>query len=1051
MELQGTTFADEFSKEIYEQTYKYGSEDINGTQQRVAKFLSSKEKEQEKREKEFQWALENFKFVPGGRITSNAGTGLTGTSLVNCFVSGFQGRDQDSIESILDELNRQTLILKSEGGYGFCVNTLRPRTGFIHGIGNSSPGAVKMLEMWDTHSSVITAGSGKKSKNPKAKKKIRKGAQMVTMSCWHPDILEFITAKQTPGRLTKFNMSVLITDDFMKAVENGDSWNLEFPDYAKAKDHYTKICFDCQSKLKEAEKVSKKQVKSVLQEIENCKECDKLVGWDGNLKKWKEAGLPIRIYNSFENANELWDIIMKSTYNRNEPGVLFVDTMNKMNNLYYNEHINATNPCVTGDTEIYTSPHDITRVKDLVGKQFQTYVNGKTYSSTEQGFWSTGVKEVFKITFEGTGTIIISDNDHIGNKCSIKATGNHRFQLIDNTWITVDQILKKMAWSSLTDSWMSFNSDIKLKKANPPKEFNDGKMKKVVQENELYYKIIKIERAGNQEVFDCTIPEAHCYNSNGLISHNCGEQILPIGGVCLLGSINLTQFFNEACLTDSKQPIWDYSLLDKLIPVAVRMMDNVNDLTYVPLEEQEYNLKNKRRIGLGILGYASSLMMAKTRYGSDKALEETNRLMEFISNKAYQSSAYLAKEKGAFPLFDKEKYLAGEFVKVLSEETRGLIKKHGVRNSHLLSIQPTGNSSVYANNVSGGLEPIFMAEYTRTTIMPYPPEGLHLPENIDFKDNTADMPQAQNWHWVYEGDESLLRTEFNGYIWKIDRSRGLLRETVVQDYAVRYLVHRGEWDPKADYASTTLSLGVDDHVKTMKIFAKYVCSAISKTQNIPQDYPYSDFKRVYQDAYNAGIKGITTYRAGTMTAVLSGTSKPNKIQKAKAPPRPEYLDCDINTIVAGGIKYVVMVGLLDERPFEIFAFKEKDIKFSKSLKKGKLRKMKRESDSENIYSLETEFFHIYDLGRYFDQPVEESMTRMMSMSLKHGVDISEIYRQLQKANGSITSFSKAIARTLSKYVKDWTDTKCQECKDPNGIIFQEGCLKCKNCGYSKCL
>ena len=836
-ETDGTTFTDSFSKEIYEQTYRFGNEDINGTQQRVAKFLASQEdpKVREQCERDFLWALQNFKFVPGGRITSNAGTELKGTSLINCFVSGAQGEDQDSMEGILAELRRQALILKSEGGYGVCANFMRPRGAFIHGIGNSSPGSVKMLEMWDTQSAVITAGSGKKNKEKNSKQKIRKGAQMVTMSCWHPDVLEFITAKQTPGRLTKFNMSVLITDAFMKAVETNGPWNLEYPDFSAKSEEY-------------------------------CKH------WDGNLDRWKnELKLPTQVYHSFEDANELWDTIMKSTYNRNEPGVLFVDTMNRMNNLYYTEHINATNPC--------------------------------------------------------------------------------------------------------------------------------------------------------------------------------GEQILPIGGVCLLGSINLTQFFNGS--KDSGK-IWDYSLLAKLIPIAVRLMDNVNDLTYVPLPEQRDNLKNKRRIGLGILGYASSLMMAKVRYGSERALKETEELMSFIANTAYQASAKLAKEKGSFSLFDSDKYLAGNFVKVLSNETRKSIKENGLRNSHLLSIQPTGNSSVYANNVSGGLEPIFLTEYTRTSIQPFAPEGLHLPKNVDWKANTADLPHAQNWEWVYEGDESLLRTEFNGFVWKMDRSRGLLRETTVRDYSVRYLNELGEWDPTADYAATTLNLGIDDHVKTMKIFARYVDSALSKTCNLPQEFSYSDFKNVYIDAYKAGVKGFTTYRAGTMASVLSSTTKPDKIQKAKAPPRPEVLDCDINVITAGGERYVVLIGLLDSQPFEVFAFLEKDIKFNEKLTFGKLRKVKNETE-ESIYVLETDFFVISDIQAHFDHPEEQSLTRMISTALKHGTDISEIYRQLQKAHGSITSFSKAIARTLSSYVTEWKDSLCPECKDPNGITFQEGCLKCKNCGYSKCL
>ena len=168
-----------------------------------------------------------------------------------------------------------------------------------------------------------------------------------------------------------------------------------------------------------------------------------------------------------------------------------------------------------------------------------------------------------------------------------------------------------------------------------------------------------------------------------------------------MGSLNLTQFVNEDC-TD-----WDYEKLKIYIPIFVRLLDNVNDKTKVPLPEQRWNLENKRRIGIGYMGYGSALYLMNVRYGSDAALALTNKLARFITNQCYQASALLASEKGAFPLFDEEKYLKSEFIaQALDKDTVNLIKKHGIRNSHLTSIQPTGNSSIYANNVSGGLEPV---------------------------------------------------------------------------------------------------------------------------------------------------------------------------------------------------------------------------------------------------------------------------------------------------------------------------------------------------------
>lgn len=824
-----TKFVDDFSKEVYEQTYRYGSENINQTQLRVAKDLASIEKDKDYWTQQFLWALEDFKFSPGGRITSNAGTGLKGTTYINCFVDGFMGEDQDSMEGILDTLRRQALILKSEGGYGFCADVMRPRGSFINGIGNESPGSVRMLDMWDMQSGVITEGSGTKTKNEKGKVKIRKGAQMVTMSCWHPDIEEYITAKQTPGRLTKFNMSVLITDEFMDAVKNNQPWELEFPDYNHHPEEYKK-------------------------------------SWDGNIKKWKALGYETTIYKRYEDATQLWDIIMTSTYTKNEPGVLFVDTMNKLNNLYYNEYITATNPC--------------------------------------------------------------------------------------------------------------------------------------------------------------------------------GEQVLPIGGVCLLGSINLTQFI------DFEKRNWNFDKLKKLIPIAIRFMDNVNDKTNVPLPSQKESLLNKRRIGLGLLGYGSALMMLKMRYGSKEALDITEKLMSFLSNQAYQASALLASEKGSFILFDKDKYLDSNFIKqALDKETIDMIRKYGLRNSHLLSIQPTGNSSVFANNVSGGLEPIFMPKYIRTTIMPYAPEGLSKPRNIDWINKIYESESP--WSWIKEGDENLLKTEFDGYTWKFDASRGLLRENVVMDYAVRFLEERGEWDATAEWAATTTELSIAEHVDTMAIISKYIDSAMSKTINLPNEYPYEDFKNLYMDMYDTGtIKGGTTYRAGTMTTVLSDTKGEElKITTTNAPKRPKTLDCDINHLTVSGIKWLVIVGLMCGDPYEIFAFKKKSINLSDKIKDGKLTKVK-----SGRYDLELESFTLENLKEHFESDEEEALTRMISMSLRHGAGINYIYDQLQKSEGTIVSFSKAIARTLKRYLKEGSTSKliCENCGEVDTIIMQEGCFICSNCSHSKC-
>ena len=389
-----TQFNNDLSKEIFETTYRYGEETLEQTQYRVAHNIASVEDNVDYWTDKFIDVLKDFKFVPGGRILSNAGIGLKGTTYINCFVDGFVGKDKDSMRGISEALSRQALILKSEGGYGFCADVLRPKGGFIEGIANETPGAVRMLDMWNTQSFVITHGSGKKSEVKKSKQKIRKGAQMVTLSCWHPDVEEFITAKQTSGRLDKFNMSVLITDAFMDAVINNKKWELIFPDFDKVKGIY---------------------------EDE----------WDGNINKWIEDNHPVKVYKTYKNANDLWNLIMNSTYNRNEPGVLFIDTINRFNNLYWLEYISATNPCVVGNTLIYTNIGWI-KIKNL-----KRYKNIKIITSDKD-------LKLFESELKWVDITVKNDDIYrvnFSNSEFLLTNKKHKFYKSDFSEISVEEIL----------------------------------------------------------------------------------------------------------------------------------------------------------------------------------------------------------------------------------------------------------------------------------------------------------------------------------------------------------------------------------------------------------------------------------------------------------------------------------------------------------------------------------------------------------------------------------------------------------------------------------
>ena len=1027
-----TQFNNEFSKEIYELTYKYGNENINDTLSRVAKTMANTEIESEYWEEQFKKVLNNFAFIPGGRILSNAGLSIKNTSFLNCFVSGFRGTSQDSMESIMDELKRQSLILKSEGGYGINIDVLRPRGSFIGGVGVESPGPIKMLEMWDKQSEVITEGSGRKSNNKLAKNKIRKGAQLVSMACWNPSIEEFITAKHSSGKLNKFNMSVLVSDKFIENIKNHKPWSLIFPAYDDTREDILilwKSYYDLHNDSRTAKQIYNEE-------------------WNGNVDTWQEKGYPVEIYKTFADANELWDLLMKSTYNYNEPGVLFVDTINRLNNLYYDEYINATNPCVIGDTKVLTN-YGWIRMKNLHERR-SIYPDVKIVTRDEQNRLQLSLLEDVMLTEKNAKlycTLFETGEKAITN-------GKHKFYKEDYGKISVEELhtLIHNAGDVAVAPKIIGGDQLLVIENIFPLDYCEDVYDLTANPNYNFYSTLLIDEEITITTPAETISDLFNYKlidyyfKHSVLNVDCGEEPLPPGNVCLLGNINLTQFI--------KDNNWDYDKLGEYIPTIIRFMDNVNDITYAPLQEHYENLKNKRRLGMGVMGYASALIMMNIRYGGDDALKITEELMQYIANTAYRSSAVLAKEKGAFSLYIKDKYLNSNYIKLLSIDTLDIIRQYGIRNSHLLTIAPTGNTSIIANNVSGGLEPLFLTEYRRTFIITEPPVGLKIPK-IDWVQHKI-INNYNNWNWVIEGQDDLIKTTYNGVSYKIDKNRGLTKEAIIKDYAISYLANINKLDTAANYIATTDTLSIDDHINTMEIFAKWTDAACSKTLNFPQDYEYDEFKDVYFKAHSTGkIKGFTTYRAGTMANVLSSTTDDkrkeddNCIHKNSAPKRPKVLECDIHQLTTRGEEWLVLVGLMCNEPYEIFAFKRKLIKLPSKTKEGKLIKVK-----SGNYTLETnDGLIIEDITSFFEQAGQEALTRMISMALRHGADIKFVIEQLNKSEADFQSFAKSMSRALKKYIKEGekpSNTTCPNCGKEDGLIYVEGCVKCKYCSHSLC-
>ncbi len=535
---------------------------VEDTWRRVTRALSAVESDPGAWETRFYDALEDFKFLPAGRILAGAGTGRSVT-LFNCFV---MGTIPDSLGGIFEGLKEAALTMQQGGGIGYDFSTLRPKGADVKGVAADASGPLSFMDVWDAMCrTIMSAGS-------------RRGAMMATMRCDHPDIEAFVTAKSDPARLRNFNVSVLVTDPFMEAVKSGDDWDLVF---------------------------------------------------DG------------KTYRTLK-ARDLWEQIMRSTYDFAEPGVIFIDRINQMNNLAYVEDIAATNPC--------------------------------------------------------------------------------------------------------------------------------------------------------------------------------GEQPLPPYGACLLGSINLARlveapFENGAHLCETQ--------LGDLVTTAIRMMDNTVDASRFPLEAQKAEAHAKRRIGLGVTGLADALAMVGLRYGSDEAARQTSDWLRALARTAYLASADLAAEKGAFPLFDSDAYLASGTMQKMDADVRGAIAEHGIRNALLTSIAPTGTISLFAGNVSSGIEPVFAHAYTRK---------------------------------VLQKDGSRVEEE-------------------VEDYAVS-LWRQVKGDvPLPEHFVDAQSLAPMDHVAMQAAAQEWVDSSISKTINVPEDIGFEAFKDVYMAAWDQGCKGCTTYRPNAVTGSVLSVSE----------------------------------------------------------------------------------------------------------------------------------------------------------------------------------
>lgn len=618
-------FDNPLAGEIWASKYRLQGSDgtaeatIEETWARVARALAQVEPKAGRRaaEARFFKALQDFRFIPAGRILAGAGAGRNVT-LFNCFV---MGEIPDDLPGIFTHLREAAVTMQRGGGVGMDFSSIRPKGWPVRGVGADASGPLSFMDVWDAMCrTIMSAGQ-------------RRGAMMGCLRVEHPDIEDFIDAKRDPARFRNFNLSVLVSDAFMTALETGGPWPLTFGG----------------------------EVARVVQ------------------------------------ARDLWDRLMRATYDAAEPGVIFIDRVNARNNLAYCETILASNPC--------------------------------------------------------------------------------------------------------------------------------------------------------------------------------GEQMLPPYGACLLGSINLARLVQSPFEAGAHIP---EAVLAELTHTAVRMLDNVIDISRFPLEAQAKEARAKRRLGLGVTGLADALIFCGVPYGGDAAISLTRQWLGVIKREAYRASADLARERGAFPLYDPV-ILDRPNLQALDADLREQIRAHGLRNGCLTSIAPTGTTSLLAGNVSSGIEPVFAFAYHRRVLQP----------------------------------------------------DGSTREEPVEDYALATWKRlKGGAAPPDDLFVTAQTLTPVDHVRMQAAAQDEVDSSISKTVNCPPDISFEDFSAVYLEGYRAGCKGMTTYRPNAVTgSVLTVSTPPVPPIVPSEPqlsPRPEALAGATYKIAWPESAHAVYVTINDveeggaRRPFEIF-------------------------------------------------------------------------------------------------------------------------------------
>ena len=472
----------------------------------------------------------------------------------------------------------------------------------------------------------------------------------------------------------------------------------------------------------------------------------------------------------------------------------------------------------------------------------------------------------------------------------------------------------------------------------------------------------------------------------------CAEEPLPAGGACLLGSLNLSEFVLFP-FTNKARIDWDS--LEEAVRLSIRALNQVliEGATLHPLQIQKDSCLQWHQIGLGTMGLADMLIKLCIRYGSKESLDIINKVYASIAVESVLESLDMAKEYGCYPNCKKKLLTESPFIKHLnlSEKTLQDLKKYGLYNSQLLTCAPTGSIGTMLG-CSTGVEPQFALRYTRRT------------QSLEGKD-----------------------TYFQ------------VNAKIVDDY-IKVVGN----DNLPDYFVSSADINPLDRIKVQAALQHWIDASISSTVNLPKETTVEQVADIYMNAWKNGLKGITIYRSGCKReAILSTDIKLAEIPTTKAPKRPKDLPADFYIINSKGKQYVVLVGLFNDKPYEVFAY-ELNIKLNIPSHRGIITKK-----SKMNYVFTSEHIQIDKLQLANENVEEKANTLYTSMLLRHGVDIKYIIKTAKKVNDNITSFSSALCRVLAKYMpNEITGEKCPECG--GDLINEGGCVHCKDCGWSRC-